>query len=103
MTADIAFDEPGAWIDHGVTPPQRLPAAPEDQARYLAAALGHPVYERWTWSRLLREYVVLVDARRAKPAVCQILLGASEAVEFWQGVISFFVLFVAVEAENGFN
>jgi len=84
VTVDIALADPGGWIDHGVTPPQRLPAAPEDQVRYLAAALGHPVYERWTWARLLQAYSALADARRAKPAVCQILLGASEAVEFWQ-------------------
>jgi len=36
------------WVDHGVTPPQRLPEQPAGIAAYLAEVLGHPVYERWT-------------------------------------------------------
>lgn len=73
-----------AWVDHGVVPPQRLPAKPIEQAAYLAEALGHPVYERWTWRRLLAVHGSLPEARRARPAVCRCLLSASEAVEVWR-------------------
>jgi integrase/recombinase XerC len=73
-----------AWVDHGVVPPRRLPASPIEQAAYLAEALGHPVYERWTWRRLLTVHGTLAEARRARPAVCRCLLNAPEAVEAWR-------------------
>ena len=38
------------WVDHGVTPPRRLPLQAEGIAAYLAEALGHTVYERWRGS-----------------------------------------------------
>lgn len=72
------------WVDHGVTPPQRLPLQPEAIADYLAQALGHPVYERWTWKRLIDVHGALPDARRARPAVCRLLIDAPAVVESWQ-------------------
>jgi len=71
-------------VDHGVTPPRRLPQQPEGIAAYLAEALGHPVYERWTWRRLIDIHGTLPDARRAKPAVCRLLIDAPAVVEAWQ-------------------
>ena len=65
--------DPSAWVDHGVVPPRRLPANPIEQAAYLAEALGHPVYERWTWLRLLTVHGTLPEARGARPAVCRCL------------------------------
>lgn len=73
-----------AWIDQGIVPPLRLPERPDEIAAYLADALGHPVYERWTWVRLIKVYGALPDAKRAKPAVCRLLIDAREVVEAWQ-------------------
>ncbi|MDG0854447.1 tyrosine-type recombinase/integrase [Roseateles puraquae] len=73
-----------AWVDLGVVPPQRLPAGAAAVADYLALALGHPVFERWNWTRMIRVYGALPDARRAKPALCRLLIDAPEAVEAWQ-------------------
>jgi len=67
---------PAAWVDHGVVPPQRLPSEPAAIAAYLSEALGHPVHERWTWTRLIKVYGALPDARRAKPTVCRLLIDA---------------------------
>lgn len=72
------------WVDHGVTPPCRLPLQPERVAVYLAEALAHPVYERWTWKRLIDVYGALPEARRAKPTVCRLLVDAPAVVEAWQ-------------------
>lgn len=72
------------WVDHGVAPPLRLPLSPEAMAAYLTDALGHAVYERWTWKRLVDVYGTLPDARRAKPTVCRLLIDAPAAVEAWQ-------------------
>ncbi len=72
------------WVDHGVTPPRRLPLEPEGIAAYLAEALGHPVYARWTWKRLIDVHGALPDARRAKPTVCRLLIDAPAVVEAWQ-------------------
>lgn len=72
------------WIDHGVVPPRRLPTAPDEIAAYLTEALGHAVYERWTWSRLVSVYGALPDARRAKPGVCRLLIDTPQVVEAWQ-------------------
>lgn len=84
MNDQAAAAPAAAWVDHGVVPPRRLPASPDEQATYLAEALGHPVYERWTWRRLLAAHGTLPDARRARPAVCRCLLNASVAVEAWR-------------------
>ena len=73
-----------AWVDHGVVPPRRLPAESVEVTCYLAEALGHLVYERWTWRRLTQVYGALPDARRAKPAVCRLLIDHESAVEAWQ-------------------
>lgn len=75
---------PAAWVDHGVVPPQRLPSEPAAVAAYLSEALGHPVYERWTWTRLIKVYGALPDAKRAKPTVCRLLIDVPEVVEVWQ-------------------
>lgn len=72
------------WVDHGAVPPRRLPAEAEALVAYLAEALGHPVYERWTWKRLIEVFGTLPDARRAKPAVCRLLIEEHEAIEAWQ-------------------
>lgn len=72
------------WVDHGVTPPRRLPLQPEGIAAYLAETLAHPVYERWTWKRLIDVHGALPDARRAKPTVCRLLIDAPAVVEAWQ-------------------
>lgn len=73
-----------AWVDLGVVPPQWLPAGAAEVAVYLAQVLGHPVFERWNWTRLIQVYGALPDARRAKPALCRLLIDAPEAVEAWQ-------------------
>jgi integrase/recombinase XerC len=72
------------WVDHGMTPPRRLPLQAEGIAAYLAEALGHPVYERWTWKRLIDVHDALPNARRAKPTVCRLLIDAPAVVEAWQ-------------------
>jgi integrase/recombinase XerC len=69
------------WVDHGMTPPQRLPSDAEGIAAYLAEALGHTVYQRWTWQRMIDVHGALPDARRAKPAVCRLLIDAPAVVE----------------------
>jgi site-specific recombinase XerD len=74
---------PTGWVDHGVVPPRRLPSDPTAIAAYLADALGHPVYERWTWTRLIKAYGTLPDARRIKPAVCRLLIDVPEVVDVW--------------------
>ena len=75
---------PMTWIDLGVVPPRRLPAGPDAIAAYLAEVLGHPVYERWTWTRLIKAYGALPDARRVKPTVCRLLIDVPEVVEAWR-------------------
>ena len=82
-TAPAETAAPAAWVDHGVLPPRRLPSEPGAIAAYLADALGHPVYERWTWTRLIKVYGALPDARRVKPTVCQLLINGPEVVEVW--------------------
>lgn len=72
------------WVDHGVSPPHWVPGDPQLAAQYLADALGHPVYERWTWRRLVQAYGALPDARRAKPKVCGLLIEVPAVTEFWQ-------------------
>ncbi|HEX6704717.1 MAG TPA: tyrosine-type recombinase/integrase [Albitalea sp.] len=79
-----APDTLSRWVDHGVTPPRRLQPSADGIAGYLAEALGHPVYERWTWKRLVDVYGALPDARRAKPTVCRLLIDAPAVIEVWQ-------------------
>lgn len=71
------------WIDHGVTPPQWVPQDPHAAALYLAEALGHPVFETWTWQRLVKVYGALPDAKRAKPQVCRLLIELAQVTEVW--------------------
>lgn len=72
------------WVDQGVNPAQAVPTTPELAAKYLANALMHPMYERWSWQRLINVYGALPDARRAKPRVCNLLLNTETVVEYWQ-------------------
>lgn len=71
------------WVDHGVSPPQWLPQDPRAAAGYLTEALGHPVFETWTWQRLVQVYGALPDARRAKPKVCRLLIEVAQVTEVW--------------------
>jgi integrase/recombinase XerC len=71
------------WVDHGVSPPQWLPQDPYAVALYLTEALGHPVFENWTWQRLVQVYGALPDARRAKPKVCRLLIEVAQVTEVW--------------------
>ena len=71
------------WIDTAVSPPQLLPDSIEAALDYLAGATGHPVYTRWTLSRLKRGCPSLADAKREHPAVFALLLEHDGAVEYW--------------------
>lgn len=73
-----------AWVDYGVIPPVALPVAAEGIAAYLTEALGHVVYERWTWTKLVQRHGTLQDARRVAPAVCRHLLDLAEVIEAWR-------------------
>jgi site-specific recombinase XerD len=72
------------WLDTEAEPAQPLPSDAGAAAQYLAQALGHSVYERWTWQQLLKAYGALPDARRAKPKVCQLLIERPAVIEYWQ-------------------
>jgi site-specific recombinase XerD len=74
---------PSAWIDAMVAPPRRLPDRIDDAIEYVSAALGVPVYERWTPATLARRYPSMTAAKSAQPAVFNLLLDSLEAVQFW--------------------
>ena len=74
---------PADWIDHRTTPPQRLPAGINAALAYLADALGHVTYARWTLARIRQHYASLADAKTARPAVMRVLLDHEAAVEYW--------------------
>ncbi|TCK84020.1 tyrosine-type recombinase/integrase [Paraburkholderia sp. BL9I2N2] len=74
---------PADWIDGGVTPPRRMPAEVDAALAYLADALGHIVYTRWTLVAIKRRYPSLTDARTAHPAVMRLLLDYPAVVEYW--------------------
>lgn len=71
------------WIDHGTTPPQRVPAGVDAAIVYLADALGHIVYTRWTLAMIRQRHASLADAKVARPAVMRVLLDHEAAVEYW--------------------
>lgn len=71
------------WIDHGVTPPRALPAQIDAALMYVADALGHVVYTRWTLATVKRHHASLADAKAARPAVMRVLLDHEAAVEYW--------------------
>ena len=73
------------WIDHGVTPPAPLPEEVDAALAYLGHVLGHPCYERWTFSRMKRGFASLGEAKKVKPTVFGLLLDHQEAVEWWEG------------------
>jgi len=76
---------PIRWIDTEPEPAQSVPTQASEAAQYLTQALGHTVYERWTWQQLVTVYGALPDARRAKPKVCRLLIEHPVAIEYWQG------------------
>ena len=71
------------WVDYGVSPPQWLPQDPSTTAVYLTEVLGHPVFETWTWQRLVQVYGALPDAKRSKPKVCSLLIEVAQVTEVW--------------------
>ncbi|WP_434666069.1 tyrosine-type recombinase/integrase [Paraburkholderia sp. A3BS-1L] len=72
------------WLDMGCRPPRRLPEPPEAALEYVAHALGHPVYVRWTLTALKRGCPSLADAKREHPAVFALLLEHDAAIEYWE-------------------
>ncbi len=74
---------PADWIDVGVTPPRRLPDTIDAALAYLADALGHVVYARWTLTTMKRRHASLADAKVAHPAIMRLLLVHDAAVEYW--------------------
>ena len=74
---------PAHWIDIAASPPQRLPDSIDAALDYVASTTGHPVYIRWTLSRLKRGCPSLADAKREHPAVFALLLEHDAAVEYW--------------------
>ncbi|MFP4889693.1 tyrosine-type recombinase/integrase [Paraburkholderia sp. EG304] len=75
---------PSDWLDTGCRPPQRLPGSVDAALAYLAHALGHPLYLRWTLSALKRGCPSLADAKREHPAVFALLLEHDTAIEYWE-------------------
>ncbi|MFL9935744.1 tyrosine-type recombinase/integrase [Paraburkholderia sp. RL18-103-BIB-C] len=75
---------PSDWLDTGCRPPQRLPDSVEAALDYLAHALGHPLYTRWTLATLKRGCPSLFDAKREHPAVFALLLEQDTAIEYWE-------------------
>jgi integrase/recombinase XerC len=74
---------PASWIDTAASPPQRLPDPIDAALDYVAEATGHPLYTRWTLSRLKRGCPSLADAKREHPTVFALLLEHEAAVEYW--------------------
>jgi len=74
---------PAGWIDHGTTPPQRVPARVDAAIAYVADALGHVVHTRWTLAMIRQHYASLADAKAARPAIMRVLLDHEAAVEYW--------------------
>jgi site-specific recombinase XerD len=72
------------WLDMASAPPQRLPDSVDAALAYVADALGHPVYTRWTLPLLKRGCPSLADAKRDHPLVFTLLLDHDAAVEYWE-------------------
>ncbi|CAB3776400.1 hypothetical protein LMG28614_00207 [Paraburkholderia ultramafica] len=75
---------PSDWLDTGCRPPQRLPDTIDAALDYLAHALGHPLYLRWTLTALKRGCPSLADAKREHPTVFALLLEHETAIEYWE-------------------
>jgi integrase/recombinase XerC len=71
------------WLDTGGRPPQHVPDGVEAALAYVAHALGHPVYVRWTLAALKRGCPSLADAKREHPAVFALLLEHDTVIEYW--------------------
>jgi len=74
---------PSDWIDGGSIPPRRLPAEIDAALAYVADALGHIVYTRWTLATVRRQYPSLADAKTFHPAVIRLLLDHRAVIEYW--------------------
>nr|WP_322034028.1 tyrosine-type recombinase/integrase [Paraburkholderia sp. J76] len=74
---------PSRWLETGCRPPQHLPDTTDAALAYVAHALGHPVYLRWTLTALKRGCPSLADAKREHPAVFALLLDHDTAIEYW--------------------
>ncbi|AOJ05760.1 integrase [Burkholderia mayonis] len=74
---------PADWIDAGVAPPRRLPDSIEAALEYVADALGHVVYTRWTLAAIKGRYASLAEAKAARPTILRLLLDQPAAVEYW--------------------
>ncbi|EEA03294.1 hypothetical protein BH160DRAFT_1493, partial [Burkholderia sp. H160] len=72
------------WLDMASAPLQRLPDSADAALAYVANALGHPVYTRWTLPLLKRGCPSLADAKRDHPLVFALLLDHDAAVEYWE-------------------
>ncbi|MGF6446568.1 tyrosine-type recombinase/integrase [Paraburkholderia youngii] len=73
-----------SWLDMASAPPQRLPDSLDAALAYVADALGHPVYTRWTLPLLKRGCPSLADAKRDHPLVFALLLDHDAAIEYWE-------------------
>ncbi|WP_429401747.1 tyrosine-type recombinase/integrase [Paraburkholderia sp. MM5482-R1] len=74
---------PSDWIDGGTIPPRRLPAEIGAALVYVADALGHIVYTRWTLATIRRRYPSLADAKAVHPAVMRLLPDHPAVIEYW--------------------
>ncbi|KVE40080.1 integrase [Burkholderia sp. BDU5] len=74
---------PADWIDAGVAPPRRLPDSLESALAYVADALGHVVYMRWTLAAIKGRYASLAEAKAARPTILRLLLDQPAVVEYW--------------------
>ncbi|MEX3894021.1 tyrosine-type recombinase/integrase [Paraburkholderia sp. BR10954] len=72
------------WLDLASAPPQHLPDSTDAALAYVADALGHPVYTRWTLPLLKRGCPSLADAKRDHRLVFALLLDHDAAVEYWE-------------------
>ncbi|MGY4730850.1 site-specific integrase [Burkholderia pyrrocinia] len=60
-----------------------MPGEVDAAITYLADALDHVVYTRWTLAVVKQRYPSLAEAKAAKPAVMRLLLDQSTAIEYW--------------------
>lgn len=71
------------FIDTLVSPPRRLPGQIDNAIEYLAAAMGTPVYLRWTPAALARQYGSMDTAKAKQPKVFELLVDCETVVQFW--------------------
>lgn len=71
------------WVDVVASPAQRLPSDITAAVAYVAEALGHVVYRRWTLAAIKASYPSFGEATNARPAVMALLRNHREVVEYW--------------------